>query len=214
MLIPFAASKRAPNPQRGNRDFTDSEEDLHGYTSSYSSPKRETRSARAGATVQVQDDRPHGDEVDELDEEEEDEVEIEEDDGMSLDIAANLPPPPAPNASRYTSNAMNGHSVQPSDAARRRTDPPSSEASASPPFAHAESRPAPLSRSTTDDPLARSQSRDRVPLAAQKRASDSFRHPVVGGGLDRAMGKSPVVGKSKRKSAVGVTEGEVEGEVS
>lgn len=151
-----------------------------------------------------------------MDDDEEDGVEEEDDGAISSDNAARLPPPPAPNtaSSRYASHTVNGHSAQSIDAARRRTDPPSSEASASPPSAHAEPRPAPLSRSTTDDPLARSQSRDQVPIAAAKRASDAFRHPAAGRGLDRFLGQSPVAGKSKRKSAAGVTEGEVEGEVS
>lgn len=203
LLTPCTASKRLINPPRINRDFTDSEDDHRGYTSSHSSPRRSTRSARVGASGHAQGDKRHGDEVDELDDEEEDEVD-EEEDVASSDNAARLPVPPAASSIRYTSNVINGHQAQPNDTTRRLASSPGSTS----PAGHR----VPLSRSTTADPLARSQSRDRA--LGGKRVSDGFRHPIAGGPGDRYDGQSPFAGKSKRKGAADVTEGEVEGEVS
>ncbi|GHJ89040.1 hypothetical protein NliqN6_5442 [Naganishia liquefaciens] len=198
------ASKRLVNPPRINRDFTDSEEEHRGYTSSHSSSRRETRSARAGASGRAQGDRRNGDEVDELDDEEEDEVEEEEALEDQAIPAVTRPAAPADAGSiRYTSHTINGHTAQMADMMHR---PASSRGSTSPAghHHHQHHHRTALSRSSTADPLARSPSRDRAHVG--KRPSDAFRHAVVE--------QSPfAAGKSKRKGGQGVTEGEVEGEI-
>lgn len=220
ILIPScsATKKRTiTNPQRGNRDFTDSEDDTGRASSSNpSSPKRETRSSRGGGTTDLVTgaEKSLGDEVDELDDD--DDVRSPEEPRRQPKM---LPPAPTLPSSRYQSYSMNGVSVpdESTHKSTRQTDVAVSEDRDEPDGSESEddARQPALSPSSGEETL------DRHPSTHRNRASEGFRNSAAsGGGLDRFMAghgsESPFAGskKGKRKGTVGVMEGEVEGEVS
>lgn len=182
-------------------------------SSSNTSPKRETRSTRAvppKTTLPADADKSQIDEVDELDDE--DDIGAEE----PGRVPKMLPPAPAPvQSSRYYSS-MNGVD----ESRKSRTDIAFSEGEEDlTEESEEEANPPAGSRSSSEDPLRRSRSRERAPLSSHRnRGSDGLRQSATSGVLDRFMAgretESPFAGKGKRKSTVGVMEGEVEGEVS